>query len=143
MNAIRRRRLTVTLFLVVGVACTLSVAIVALQRNMEFFYLPDQIVNGEVPRDTRIRAGGMVLKDSLIHDEESLSVRFVVSDLKGSEFPVQYSGLLPALFQEGQGTVISGTLGQDGVFHAETVLAKHDENYVPPELEALVHSRDP
>ena len=71
MNAIRRRRLVVTVFLIVGVSCTLTVAIVALQQNMEFFYLPVQIVNGEAPTDTRIRAGGMVLKGSVVHDGSS------------------------------------------------------------------------
>ena len=131
-----------TLFVLIGTVATFCVSILALQENMEFFYAPDQIVSGEAPFDKRIRAGGMVLENSVVHDNQSLKVRFVVSDLQGSEFTVQYSGLLPALFQEGQGTVISGTLGEDGLFHAETVLAKHDETYIPPELKNLVPAHD-
>ena len=142
MNAVHRRRFIVMTFLVVGVATTLTVAVVALQNNMEFFYLPSKIVNGEAPVGQRIRAGGMVVPNSIVHDDSSLDVTFSISDMQGSAFQVHYSGLLPALFNEGQGSIVGGTLRDDGVFQAETVLAKHDETYVPPELEELVHNSD-
>lgn len=137
MNSVRRNRLIIVCFLFLGAVLTITATIFALQENLEFFYLPDQIVNGEAPRDERIRAGGMVLEGSLKFAEEGLSVAFQISDLKGSAFPVHYEGLLPGLFKEGQGTVVTGSLAADGVFMADSVLAKHDEKYIPPELESL------
>jgi len=108
-----------------------------MQQNLEFFYLPDRVVNGEAPTEKPIRAGGMVVAGSIQRSEHDLSVRFELSDNEGSSFPVIYEGLLPNLFVEGQGAIVSGTLGSDGLFYADQVLAKHDENYMPPELADL------
>ncbi len=85
----------------------------------------------------RIRAGGMVKDGSLQRAPDSLEVRFVVTDLQGSDFTVVYSGILPDLFREGKGVLATGHLGADGVFKADEVLAKHDENYMPPELKGM------
>lgn len=137
MTPLRKRRLTVALIVVIGSATTLALAVTALQQNLEFFYLPDRVVGGEVPIGKRVRAGGMVAEGSIARNEANLQVSFVLSDLKGSSFPVTYTGLLPNLFAEGQGAIVSGSLDDKGIFRADQVLAKHDENYMPPELEAL------
>ena len=137
MNRVRRNRLVVIAFITVGAILTLTTTLFALQENLEFFYLPDQIVAGQAPLDERIRAGGMVVEGSIQHDEDKLLVEFQLTDMEGSTFPVRYSGLLPGLFKEGQGTVVTGVLNTNGIFEAEVVLAKHDEQYVPPELESL------
>ena len=108
-----------------------------MQQNLEFFYLPDRVVGGEAPIGKTIRAGGMVVAGSILRGERDLSVRFELSDMAGSSFPVVYEGLLPNLFVEGQGAIVSGTLDESGLFYADQVLAKHDENYMPPELADL------
>ena len=108
-----------------------------MQQNLEFFYLPDRVLSGEAPVGKVIRAGGMVVAGSIKRGEEDLSVRFELSDMGGSSFPVVYHGLLPNLFVEGQGAIVSGMLDASGVFQADQVLAKHDENYMPPELAEL------
>ena len=126
--------------MVTGSSITLGLAAYALQQNIEFFYLPDKVVGGEAPVNKRIRAGGMVVDQSIVHGETTLDVRFEITDLQGSNFPVHYSGLLPNLFKEGEGTIVTGVLREDGVFYAEQVLAKHDETYMPPEI-ADLHSQ--
>ncbi|MEJ2131445.1 MAG: cytochrome c maturation protein CcmE [Gammaproteobacteria bacterium] len=133
MNPKRRQRLLAVAFLLVGAGAAVGVTLVALDQNINLFYAPDQIVGGEAPTGARIRAGGMVLDGSLERGE-GLVVRFVIGDLKGAEVPVTYEGILPDLFREGQGIVATGVLHDDGVFEAQEVLAKHDENYMPPEL---------
>lgn len=137
MTPLRRNRLFVILFIVGGAVLTLTTTLFALQDNIEFFYLPDQIVGGEAPVDKRIRAGGMVVQGSIEHRTKDLLVSFRLTDLRGSEFQVTYEGILPGLFKEGQGTVVTGRLNSVGTFEADIVLAKHDEQYMPPELEGL------
>lgn len=137
MKAVRKRRLGIALFIFLGSSTTLALAFVAMQQNLEFFYLPDRVVNGEAPTGKVIRAGGMVIEGSIKRSDEDLLVKFQLGDLNGSAFPVEYSGLLPNLFVEGQGAIVSGKLDEAGLFHAETVLAKHDQNYIPPELAEL------
>jgi cytochrome c-type biogenesis protein CcmE len=104
----------------------------ALQSNVAFFFSPSQVAAGEAPRDRAFRVGGMVQAGSVKRGKESLAVSFVVTDTAHS-IPVTYTGLLPDLFREGKGVVAQGSLGADGVFRASEVLAKHDENYMPPE----------
>ena len=133
MNPKRRQRLFAVVFLVFGVGAVVGVALVALEQNINLFYAPDQIVAGEAPTGARIRAGGMVLPGSFERGD-GLVVSFVISDLKGAEVPVVFEGILPDLFREGQGIVATGVLREGGVFEAQEVLAKHDENYMPPEL---------
>ena len=134
MHPVRRQRLILVGLAFAGVALTVALALTALQDNINLFYPPDAIARGEAPVDARIRAGGMVKDGSVERATDSLEVRFVLSDLAGSDVPVLYDGILPDLFREGQGIVATGRLGADGVFVATEVLAKHDENYMPPEL---------
>ncbi|MBU2286419.1 MAG: cytochrome c maturation protein CcmE, partial [Gammaproteobacteria bacterium] len=113
----------------------------AFQSNLVFFFSPSQIAAREAPLDRGFRLGGLVAEGSVTRSAADLSVRFVVTDL-AREVPVVYTGLLPDLFREGKGVVAQGRLGRDGVFHADQVLAKHDENYMPPEAaEALERAR--
>ena len=134
MPPLRRQRLAVVLFVLFGSALTIGVVLFALQENIDLFYEPQKIVGGEAPIAKRIRAGGMVEKGSLAYESQGLGVSFVLSDLRGSRFEVRYKGLLPGLFREGQGVLVVGQLDASRVFYAKEVLAKHDENYMPPEL---------
>ena len=133
MNPVRKKRLIIVLAIVAGVGAAVGLALSALQQNINLFYTPTQIANGEAPTDTRIRAGGLVEKGSLQRSEDSLNVRFVVTD-GAKEVTIAYHGILPDLFREGQCIVALGKLGGDGVLVADEVLAKHDENYMPPEV---------
>ncbi|MBC3420399.1 cytochrome c maturation protein CcmE [uncultured Pseudomonas sp.] len=133
MNPQRKKRLLLILGLLLGVAVALGFALSALQQNINLFYTPTQIANGEAPQDTRIRAGGMVEKGSVQRSADSLDVRFVVTDFNKS-VPITYRGILPDLFREGQGIVALGKLNAEGVVVADEVLAKHDEKYMPPEV---------
>ena len=110
----------------------------ALNENINLFYSPQQILSGEAPVGKTIRAGGMVVPGSIVRDTESLLIKFQVSDLKSAPLTIAYEGILPDLFREGQGIVALGQLNQDSVFVAEEVLAKHDENYMPPEVAAAL-----
>lgn len=103
----------------------------AFQSNLVFFFTPSQVVAKEAPAARPFRIGGLVENGSLQRDPNSLTVRFRVTDT-AQTIPVTYTGLLPDLFKEGKGVVAQGTLGSDGAFHATEVLAKHDENYMPP-----------
>ena len=134
VNPKRRNRLIVVVFLLVGAGISVSLVLVALNENINMFYPPDAVVAGDAPVGSQIRAGGMVLDGSVARDSESLDVSFVLTDYAGSEFTVRYSGILPDLFREGQGIIVQGMIADDGTFEASQVLAKHDENYMPPEL---------
>jgi len=133
VNPQRKKRLFIILGLLAGVGIAVGLALSALQQNINLFYTPTQIANGEAPLDTRIRAGGMVEKGSLQRSGDSLDVRFVVTDFNKS-VPITYRGILPDLFREGQGIVALGKLNAEGVVVADEVLAKHDEKYMPPEV---------
>lgn len=133
MNPVRKKRLFIVLAIILGVGAAVGLALSALQQNINLFYTPTQIANGEVPDGVRIRAGGMVKEGSLQRSEDSLLVQFVVGD-GASEVTMRYQGILPDLFREGQGIVALGRLNADGVLVADEVLAKHDENYMPPEV---------
>jgi cytochrome c-type biogenesis protein CcmE len=128
----RRKRL---LWVLVGVALVgLAVTLVlrALDANVMFFYSPSQIHAGEAPQGAAFRIGGLVEVGSLQRSADGLQVQFMVTD-EVQRVPVRYQGLLPDLFREGKGVVASGKLQANGVFEASEVLAKHDENYMPPE----------
>ena len=118
----------------------MAVALVlnAFQSNLVFFFTPTQIVANEAPKGRAFRVGGMVEEKSLRRDADGLTVHFIVTDTAKS-VSVVYSGILPDLFKEGKGVVAQGKLGPDGVFHATEVLAKHDENYMPPEAADAVN----
>jgi cytochrome c-type biogenesis protein CcmE len=131
----RKKRLILVLggLAILGLACALVLN--AFQKNLVFFFTPSQIVAKEAPVDRTFRLGGLVEKGSV--QREGVQVRFVVTDTYRT-VPVRYQGILPDLFKEGKGVVAQGKLGADGVFMAQEVLAKHDENYMPPEAaEAL------
>jgi cytochrome c-type biogenesis protein CcmE len=115
---------------VLGVAVALLLS--AFQQNLVFFYTPTQILAGEAPRNRSFRMGGMVQPDSLQRQADGVTVAFVVSDT-ARQIRVQYKGILPDLFKEGKGVVAQGRLGEGMLFLADEVLAKHDENYMPPE----------
>ncbi|NWO05254.1 MAG: cytochrome c maturation protein CcmE [Alteromonadaceae bacterium] len=133
MHPIRKKRLTMVLFLVAGLAIAVALTTYALRQNINLFYDPTEIAAGNAPKDVRIRAGGMVEAGSVQRAEDSLKVQFRVTDYSAS-VPVQYDGILPDLFAEGQGVVAMGRLNAEGLFVADQVLAKHDENYMPPEV---------
>ena len=109
----------------------------AFQSNLVFFFTPTQVAAHEAPRDRAFRIGGLVEAGSVTRDKDALTVRFRVTDT-AQTIPVVYTGLLPDLFREGKGVVAQGSLGPDGVFAAREVLAKHDENYMPPEAQHAV-----
>ena len=131
-----KRAMAVVLALVaLGVASALVLQ--AFQSNLVFFFSPSQVMANEAPRERSFRVGGLVEQGSVEREAQGLTVRFKVTDTAHA-IPVTYTGLLPDLFKEGKGVVAQGKLGADGVFHADQVLAKHDENYMPPEAaEAL------
>jgi cytochrome c-type biogenesis protein CcmE len=133
VNPQRKKRLALILALVAGVAVAVGLALGALQQNINLFYTPTQIANGEAPIGARIRAGGMVEQGSLQRSGDSLDVRFVVTDFQ-QKVTITYRGILPDLFREGQGIVALGKLNEAGVVVADEVLAKHDEKYMPPEV---------
>ena len=114
------------------IAIAAALVLNAFQGNVVFFFSPSQIAAKEAPLEKTFRVGGMVEKGSLKRQADGLTVTFIVTDTAKS-IPVTYTGILPDLFKEGKGVVAQGKLGPDGAFHASEVLAKHDENYMPPE----------
>lgn len=134
MHPIRRNRLIGVLFALAGVSVTAALVLNALSENINLFYTPEEVMSGAAPEGVRIRAGGMVKEGSVQRADEGLTIEFVVSDLAGSEFTMQYTGILPALFREGQGVIATGMLSENRHFIAEEVLARHDEEYIPAEL---------
>ena len=122
---------------IAALAVAVALVLNAFQSNLVFFFSPSQVLANEAPVGRPFRIGGLVEEGSLKRDANSLSIRFVVTDTV-QKVPITYTGLLPDLFKEGKGVVAQGTLGSDGVFRATEVLAKHDENYMPPEAAAAV-----
>ena len=142
MHPLRRQRLWVVLSIVLFSSAAVGLALYALRGNIDLFYPPAAVAAGAAPLDTSIRVGGMVVDGSVRRAADSLQVRFAVTDYQAS-VEVIYEGILPDLFAEGEGVVASGRLGADGVLRAHQVLAKHDEDYMPPEVaEALERSAD-
>ena len=130
----RRKRMIAVGVLLTGMAITAVLLISAFRQNLLYFYTPTQIANGEAAVDKGIRIGGLVKDGSLQRTDGTLDISFLVTD-KVNEIPVKYSGILPDLFREGQGIVARGKMDANGVFVAEEILAKHDENYMPPEAQ--------
>ena len=137
MHPKRKQRLIVALAIVVLSSVTIGLIAYALSGNINLFYSPSQVAAGEAPIDRQIRVGGMVVEGSVRRASDRLETRFDVTDFVHS-VTVTYDGILPDLFAEGEGVVATGKLGTNGVVTASEVLAKHDENYMPPEVaEAL------
>ena len=139
MTPRRRRMVAMTGGLVCLVAAT-ALVLTAFEQNMLYFYTPTQIVAGEAPEGRRLRVGGLVEQGSVRRTPGSIEVRFDVTDLDRT-ITVAYAGVLPDLFREGQGVVAHGRLGADGLFEADEVLARHDENYMPPEVAEMLEER--
>jgi len=137
MHPLRKQRLLIVLFIVLGASVSAGLIFWALSDNMNFFYAPTQIARGEAPTAKTIRVGGLVVPGSVRRSATGLDVHFEVTDNQ-STLKIAYQGILPDLFSEGQGVVAVGELESLTQFRAQQVLAKHDENYMPPEVhEAL------
>lgn len=131
----RQKRLAIILGGLAALGIAAALILNAFQSNLVFFFTPTQVANGEAPKARAFRIGGLVKVGSL--ERKDIVARFVVTDT-AREIPVTYEGILPDLFSEGKGVVAQGVLGGDGRFTATEVLAKHDENYMPPEAKAAV-----
>jgi cytochrome c-type biogenesis protein CcmE len=129
----RQKRLVLVGLAIVGVGAAATLALSALQSNISYFFSPSQVMAKEAPADHVFRLGGLVSKGTVKRAEDGLTVNFDLTDM-AQTVTVSYTGILPDLFKEGQGAVTRGRLGPDGVFYAEEVLAKHDEEYMPPEV---------
>jgi cytochrome c-type biogenesis protein CcmE len=129
----KTRRLYIVLAGLLCLGAATSLVLVALQDTLVFFMFPSDLKTKHVPADRRIRLGGLVEKGSVVKQSDGVTVSFRVTDTEQA-VPVRYRGILPDLFREGQGVVTEGRLGPDGVFVADEVLAKHDENYMPREV---------
>mgnify|MGYP001159549590 FL=1 len=133
MHPARRQRLGVVLIVVFFSSLAIGLVMYAMRGNINLFYPPSEVVAGIAPQGKAIRVGGMVEDKSVLRSTDSLKVKFVITDFQAS-VNVIYDGILPDLFGEGQGVVVLGVLGSDGRLIATEVLAKHDENYMPPEI---------
>jgi cytochrome c-type biogenesis protein CcmE len=133
----RQQKFALIVLAVLALAAAVALVLRALNSNISFFYSPTQVINGEAPKSKSFRLGGMVTEGSVVRVPNSLDIKFVVTDFAQS-VPVRYSGLVPDLFKEGKGVVVQGALASDGAFAATEVLAKHDENYMPPEAAAAM-----
>jgi cytochrome c-type biogenesis protein CcmE len=129
----RRRRMALVALIVLGVGSAAALALTAFKDNLLYFYSPSDVIAGKAPADRVFRVGGMVPEGSFRREPGSLEAQFVLTDY-AHEVKVSYTGVLPDLFREGQGVIARGRMGPDGVFVADEVLAKHDENYMPPEV---------
>ncbi len=130
---LRQKRFAMIGVSLVAVGLASALVLNAFKSNLVFFFTPTQVANGEAPNGRSFRIGGMVEAGSLKREGDGLTVHFIVTDLE-KRVPVTFKGILPDLFKEGKGAVAQGRLGADGTFIASEVLAKHDENYMPPEV---------
>jgi len=128
----RQKRLLFILVAVAALAVAVGLVLNALDKNVSLYFTPTQIFNKEAPVGRSFRIGGLVEEGSVARQADGLTVNFVITD-KQKSIPVIYKGILPDLFKEGKGVVAQGKIEKDGVMHADEVLAKHDENYMPPE----------
>jgi len=142
MTPKRKKRIMLIGLMLAGVAIAAGFALQAFNENLMFFYTPSEVVAGEAPAGRMIRVGGLVTDGSVKRQSDGLTVQFDVTD-NDKTITVQYTGILPDLFREGQGIVAHGQLQEDRLFVAAEVLAKHDENYMPPEVaDALKATHD-
>ena len=133
MTPARKKRLALILLMVTGVAVGVGLALKSLDQNIMFFFTPSEVISGKAPANKLFRMGGMVVEGSVSRPGDGLTVKFDLTDNE-QQVTVQYAGILPDLFREGQGIIANGKLNDSGEFVAEEVLAKHDETYMPPEL---------
>jgi cytochrome c-type biogenesis protein CcmE len=136
----RHKKLTIIIASVAALGLSATLVLDAFQSNLVFFFSPTQVAANEAPQGKSFRIGGLVEEGSVKRESDGVTVSFVVTDT-AKVIPVLYTGILPDLFKEGKGVVAQGKLSADGVFRADEVLAKHDENYMPPEAaEALAQA---
>lgn len=133
----RHKRFAMIAVGIAALAIAATLVMNAFQKNLVFFFTPSQVAANEAPQGRSFRIGGMVVPGSVKRQPDGVTVQFVVTDT-AKDIPVYYRGALPDLFREGKGVVTQGRLGPDGVFQASEVLAKHDENYMPPEAAAAI-----
>ena len=143
MNPVRKQRLLIIVGALAGLALATGLLLYAISENLNLFYTPQQVAEGEAPVGQRMRVGGLVVEGSVRRNQDTLENEFELTDGLGT-FTVYYTGILPDLFREGQGIVANGTLASTSRFEATEVLAKHDEQYMPPEvMEALQRAGHP
>jgi len=139
MSPRQKRRFMVVVLIVAGIGTATALTLTAFQQNLLYFITPSEVKAGALPTEKRFRIGGLVVENSV--DRRGVEVEFGLTD--GNEsVTVQYSGILPDLFREGQGIVALGVIKDGGMFHADEVLAKHDENYMPPEVADALKKAD-
>ena len=141
MNPLRKQRLYALIAVLIGSLLATWLVVSALSENMNLFYSPSEILKADIDENVLIRAGGMVKQGSIEKSKDSLDVRFTVTDYQ-NELIINYEGILPDLFDENAGVVVRGNLKTDGSFKAIEVLAKHDENYMPPEVAKLIEANE-
>ena len=141
MNPLRKQRLYALIAVLIGSLLATWLVVSALSENMNLFYSPSEILDADIDENVLIRAGGMVKQGSIEKSKDSLNVRFTVTDYQ-NELIINYEGILPDLFDENAGVVVRGNLKTDGSFKAIEVLAKHDENYMPPEVAKLIEAKE-
>ena len=139
MNPIRKQRIYALIAILAGSILAVGLVISALSKNLNLFYAPTDLLNNNLSSDTLIRAGGMVREGSIKRSDDSLNIEFTVTDFE-NDLVINYSGILPDLFSEKAGVVVQGYLENEGTFRAVEVLAKHDENYMPPEVAKLMEA---
>ncbi|HIG0327751.1 TPA: cytochrome c maturation protein CcmE [Legionella pneumophila] len=137
MTPVRRRKLFILLFALSVLSAAAALVLYALRQNISLFYTPTQIVAGEAPVKHHIRVGGMVEANSIVRAKKGLDVQFKITDFENT-IVVTYSGILPDLFREGQGIVAEGEVTDNHHFRAVQVLAKHDANYMPPQVKSAL-----
>ena len=137
MTPARKKRLALIALMVTGIAIGVGFALKSLDENIMFFLTPSEVAQGQAPQGRLFRIGGMVVNGSVNRPGDGLTVEFDLTD-NTSNLTVRYTGILPDLFREGQGIIANGEMGEDGAFVAQQVLAKHDENYMPPEVAAAM-----
>ncbi len=140
MKPARKQRLILIGLMVLGAALATGFALKSFNENLMYFFSTTDVVEGKAPKDALFRLGGMVIKGSVERPNDGMTVRFKLTDFS-KDVTVEYTGILPDLFREGQGIVAHGKLNEQGVFIAEEVLAKHDENYMPPEVKSSLKNQ--
>lgn len=140
MTPARTKRFALILLMLLGIGIGVMFALRSLNENIMFFFTPSEVAAGEAPSNRLFRIGGMVVKGSVQRPGNGLTVEFDLAD-NNQQVRVRYKGILPDLFREGQGIVANGQLNEEGAFVAQQVLAKHDENYMPPEVAAAMKKK--
>ncbi len=140
MTPTRKKRLLAVVLILIGVGIATAVFLTAFKENILFYKSPTEVLQGDYPKARNFRIGGMVKKGTINKSTTSLDVEFLVTDY-AKDVKVQYTGLLPDLFRDDQGMIAIGQLDKNGVFQAEEILAKHDENYMPPEVAASMKEK--